>query len=212
MPREAAYRHGLQQLREAMGADAYLLTCGAPILPSIGLCDAIRIGTDVSGKWEDARDALLLYNPTTAGTRNAIRNTINRLWLQPLVTTDPDVAYFVEKENTLSPQHKKLLQDLALVSQFKATSDLPQWMKPAEREALCEFLNAKPAIKRLNRAEFQIDDRVVDFSSALSLPEPPTGFTRLQAAFIGWLGNQSLALKMLKMRDDYSLKRKLQRL
>ena len=212
MPRETAYRQGIKVMREAMGADAYFLTCGAPILPSMGLCDAIRVGTDVSGKWEDHRDAILLYNPTTPGTRNAIRNTINRLWLQPLVATDPDVVYFVEKENSLSPEHKRLLQDLALVSDFKATSDLPQWMSTAERESLHEFLKLDPKVKRLSRTKFQIDDRVVDFSSALFLPKPPTGLTQIQGAFIGWLGNQSLALKLLKKIDDLSFKRKKQAL
>ena len=42
MPREAAYRECLQTLREAMGADAFFLTCGTPILPALGLCDAMR--------------------------------------------------------------------------------------------------------------------------------------------------------------------------
>ena len=40
MPREAAYRESLRLMREAMGADAFFLTCGTPILPAIGLCDA----------------------------------------------------------------------------------------------------------------------------------------------------------------------------
>jgi alpha-galactosidase len=41
-----AYRSGLALIREAAGADAYLLGCGAPILPSVGLVDAMRIGPD----------------------------------------------------------------------------------------------------------------------------------------------------------------------
>jgi alpha-galactosidase len=208
MPREAAYRQGLKIMREAMGADAFFLTCGAPILPSLGLCDALRVGPDVSGKWEDPRDAILLYNPTIPGTRNAIRTTVNRLWLQPLVMTDPDVTYFVERENSLSPEQKQLLQDLALVCNFKATSDLPQWMTPAHRESLREFLNANPKVQRLDRSKLQIDDRIVDFSPALSLPNPPVGATRIQAAFVGWLGSQPLALKILKRLDDLSLQRR----
>jgi alpha-galactosidase len=207
MPREEAFRHGLKWMRERMGSDAYFLTCGTPIIPSLGLCDAIRVGTDVAGVWEDPRDAILLYNPSTPGTRNAIRNTVNRLWLQSLVATDPDVAYFVETENTLSAEHKQLLQDLALVSNFKATSDLPQWMSPAEVGALRKFLNNAPKVTRLSRGKFQIDDRVVDFSSALELPAPPIGFTKLQAAFIGWLGSRPLALKILKRIEEASLKR-----
>ena len=50
IPREAAYRHALKVMREAAG-DAYILACGAPILPSLGLCDGLRIGPDVSPYW-----------------------------------------------------------------------------------------------------------------------------------------------------------------
>jgi alpha-galactosidase len=208
VPREAAYRQGLKLMRAAMGTDAFFLTCGAPILPSLGLCDALRVGPDVSGKWEDPRDAILLSNPTTPGTRNAIRTTVNRLWLQPLVMTDPDVAYFVERENSLSPQQRQLLQDLALICNFKATSDLPQWMTPAERDSLRKFLSSNPAVKRLNHAKFQLDERIVDFSPALSLPIPPAGVTKLQAKFVSWLGSQPPALKILKRIDDRALQRR----
>ena len=140
MPREAAYRHGLSVIREALGEDAYFLTCGAPILPSIGLCDAMRIGPDVAAEWESYRDAVLLYNPTTPGAKNAVRTTINRLWLAPLVHTDPDVAYFRLKESKLTVEQNAMLQDLARVCNFKATSDLPQWLTDSEREKLREFL------------------------------------------------------------------------
>ncbi|MBN2118680.1 MAG: alpha-galactosidase [Anaerolineales bacterium] len=208
MPREAAYRQGLKVLREAMGLDAFFLTCGAPIIPSLGLCDALRVGPDVSGKWEDPRDAVMLYNFTTPGTRNAIRTTVNRLWLQPLVMTDPDVVYFVERENSLSSEQKQLLQDLAHVCRFKATSDLPQWMTPAQRESLRRFLDCTAKVQRLDRSRFQIDDHVVDFAPALSLPTPATGLARIQAALVSWLGNQLLAFKILKRIDDLALQRR----
>ena len=47
IPREDAYRNAMQVMRNAAG-DAYILACGAPIIPSLGLCDGIRIGPDVS--------------------------------------------------------------------------------------------------------------------------------------------------------------------
>jgi alpha-galactosidase len=50
VPREEAYRNDLRVIREAAG-DAYILACGAPILASLGLCDGIRIGPDVSPFW-----------------------------------------------------------------------------------------------------------------------------------------------------------------
>jgi alpha-galactosidase len=42
----AAYRSGLELIREAAGPEAYLLACGAPILPSVGLVDAMRVSPD----------------------------------------------------------------------------------------------------------------------------------------------------------------------
>jgi alpha-galactosidase len=42
----AAYREGLRIIREAVGDDAVILGCGAPLLPSIGLVDAMRISPD----------------------------------------------------------------------------------------------------------------------------------------------------------------------
>jgi alpha-galactosidase len=212
MPREAAYRHGLKVIRKAMGSDAFFLTCGAPILPSLGLCDALRVGPDVSGNWETQRDAVLLYNPTTPGARNAIRTTLNRLWMQPLVMIDPDVAYFTETENSLSPEYKQFLQDLAFICNFKATSDLPQWMTSTERDSLNAFLHSAPQVRRLSRSTFQIDDRLVDFSAALSLPTPPTGLTKILGTLIGWLGSKIFALKLVKFLDDRALNERVNRL
>lgn len=208
MPREAAYRQGLKVLRESMGDDAYFLTCGAPIIPSLGLCDAIRIGPDVAGEWESYRDAKLLCNPTTPGTKNAIRTTVNRLWLNPLVATDPDVAYFCSKHNTLTDEQKRLLQDLALVCNFKATSDLSQWLSQQEREQLHAFLEARPGVERTGRFTFALDNREQDFSSAMPLPEPPHGFEALGSTFLGWTGNQAWAMNFL----DWLEKRVLQKI
>jgi len=42
----AAYRSGLSLIREVMGDEAYILGCGAPILPSVGLVDAMRVSPD----------------------------------------------------------------------------------------------------------------------------------------------------------------------
>ncbi|MDP1714006.1 MAG: alpha-galactosidase [Anaerolineales bacterium] len=208
MPREAAYRESLRVMREAMGADAFFLTCGTPILPAIGLCDAIRVGPDVSHKWETYRDAILLYNPTTPGTKNAIRTVLHRLWLKPLLHIDPDVAYFESKENSLTQEQKILLQDLATICDFKATSDLPHWMTNDELGQLRSFLNTNPKVKQVGRYIFQIDGRIVNFTSATSMPEIPKGLTALWAAFLGWLGDRHFVLRIFKKLDDNALRKR----
>jgi alpha-galactosidase len=207
MPREAAYRESLRIMREAMGADAFFLTCGTPIFPALGLCDAIRIGPDVSHAWERHRDAHLLYNPSIPGTRNAIRTVAHRLWLRSLVHIDPDVAYFASKENSLTPEQKTLLQDLAYICNFKATSELPQWLTTEEREQVEQFLNANPEIEQVGRYVFKLDGRTADFTSAVSLPLWPTGLVTLWATFLGWLGSVPIILRVLKTIDDNSMKK-----
>ncbi|MFV0428783.1 MAG: glycoside hydrolase family 36 protein [Arachnia sp.] len=49
-PREAGirrYRSALAGIRRAAGPGAYLVGCGAPLLPSLGLVDAMRVSPDV---------------------------------------------------------------------------------------------------------------------------------------------------------------------
>ena len=70
-----AYRHGLRVIRESIGDDAYLLGCGAPILPSVGLVDAMRVGPDISHTYEP-EDADL----SQPSQRAAARNTRWRAW------------------------------------------------------------------------------------------------------------------------------------
>ena len=208
MPREAAYRHGLGVIRTALDEDAYFLSCGAPVLPSLGLCDAMRIGPDVASFWESHRDASLLYNPTTPGARNAIRTTVNRLWLAPLVHTDPDVAYFHSKEIQLTREEKTMLQDLARVCNFKATSDLPQWLTDDERATLRHFLNHQPKVERTGRSTFLLDDRQVDFNQAMCLPDQPRGFTALLGEITGWLGSQPFILRSMDQAGKRALEKK----
>jgi alpha-galactosidase len=48
----AAYAEGLRLVREGIGDDAVLLGCGAPLLPSIGRVDAMRISPDIDPTWD----------------------------------------------------------------------------------------------------------------------------------------------------------------
>jgi alpha-galactosidase len=208
MPREAAYRQGLSVIREALG-EAYFLTCGAPVLPSLGLCDGLRIGPDVAEAWASRRDDELLNNFTTPGARNAVRTVLHRLWLGPLVHTDPDVVYFRSRRNRLSAEERDLLQSLALVAGFKATSDVPAWMEPAERKALENYLQADPRIEKSGRYRYTIDGQQVDFAGWIDLPAAPGVLTRLLGSVAGWLGDRPWIHRLLWLHGQRSLKKKL---
>jgi alpha-galactosidase len=208
VPREAAYRQGLKVIREALG-DAYILACGAPILPSIGLCNGIRIGPDVAGYWTSHRDDELLMNFAIPGTRNALRTTFNHLWLQPLVNIDPDVVYFRSRQNNLTPEQKSMLQDMAQICNFKAASDIPAWLTDSERSALREFLDSRPVVRKSGRTAYQVGEHEVDFGPHIGMPSLPDIFTNLQGAVIGGLANIPVLMKVFDKLGKNSLKKML---
>jgi alpha-galactosidase len=75
VPALTAYREGLALIREAVGLDAYLLGCGAPILPSVGLVDAMRVGPDIDQSFEPADGDL-----SRPSQRSAAQSVVGRAW------------------------------------------------------------------------------------------------------------------------------------
>ncbi|MFI7388066.1 glycoside hydrolase family 36 protein [Streptomyces sp. NPDC049813] len=162
--REEAYRLGLRIIREEAGPDAYLLGSGAPLLPSLGLIDAIRSGPDVAPLWEH----YATQDPSDALARNAVVNTVHRLWQSPLLEVDPDVVYFRSRLNLLTEQQQSWLRDLADICGFRAVSDPPGWLHPDELDSMTAYLQRRPEIRRLGRYRFALDGREVDFTPAVT--------------------------------------------
>lgn len=82
----AAYRRGLELVRQGLGDDAVILGCGAPLLPSVGLVDAMRVSPDVSPRWEPKLGDLskpAMKSALLAGKARAWMH--GRLWVN-----DPD--------------------------------------------------------------------------------------------------------------------------
>ena len=81
-----AYRRGLRIVREAIGPDSYLLGCGAPILPSVGLVDAMRVSPDTGPNYEPWPPDLAFPSQRTAVLTGAARAWQHgRFWVN-----DPD--------------------------------------------------------------------------------------------------------------------------
>jgi alpha-galactosidase len=74
--RAQALRRGLRLIRDAIGDDAFLLGCGAPLGPAVGLVDGMRIGPDVSTNWESP----LQEDLSAPSTANAVRNCVARAY------------------------------------------------------------------------------------------------------------------------------------
>jgi alpha-galactosidase len=80
-----AYKEGLRAVRRGAGEHATLLGCGAPLLPSIGLVDAMRVGPDVLAQPSHSSEssASSIAKARAASEARAWMN--GRLWVN-----DPD--------------------------------------------------------------------------------------------------------------------------
>jgi hypothetical protein len=98
MTRAQAYRLGMKLIREALGADSYILACGGLYEAGVGLVDGQRSGCDVVASWkwmnyrEDRKTAQI------SDKQNIFRNFFNRLW-----HTDPDALMIRLREGPFRP-------------------------------------------------------------------------------------------------------------
>jgi alpha-galactosidase len=79
--RAQVLRNGLEGLRAAVGDQTYLLGCGCPLGSTLGLVDAMRIGSDVDVRWQPKYKGIGLFfrsEPDMPSTRNAIQNSLTR--------------------------------------------------------------------------------------------------------------------------------------
>ncbi len=109
LTRAEALRLGLEAIREGAGEETFLLGCGCPYGPAIGVVDAMRIGPDTAPAWEPYfhwlrwAGPLIRGNPSIPALRNALRNTVvlsglHRRWWW----NDPDCLVIRQADNRLS--------------------------------------------------------------------------------------------------------------
>jgi alpha-galactosidase len=104
----SAYRLGLRTIREAAG-DAWILGCGAPLLPSVGLVDAMRTSPDVAGSWQDPDP-----DGSAPALQNAIRANLARGWMQPhWWLNDPDCVFLSDTHPPATPSEREALLTVA---------------------------------------------------------------------------------------------------
>jgi hypothetical protein len=121
------------------------------------------------------------------------------------------VVYFRSRQNALTPEQKTLLQDLAQVAGFKATSDVPAWLTEAERVALREYLETSPQMKKTGKYKYQIGEREVDFSPFIGMPPLPGFPKNIWGALIGELANVPALMKIFDAISRKSFKKALKK-
>ncbi len=114
--RVQAYRRGLQIIREAVGDEVFILGCGAPIFPSIGLVNGMRISGDVDPSWVHW-SGKIVGDDFTISCRNAIKNTITRYFTHNIFwCNDPDCIMVRGDKTKLNQEEIKTLVSVAGLS------------------------------------------------------------------------------------------------
>jgi alpha-galactosidase len=128
-----AYRNGVMQIREAIG-DSYLLGCGAPILPSVGLVDAMRISPDTEPQYLPKDGDLSqpsIKSAITTGVGRAFQH--GRFWVN-----DPDdliVRPAVERRKEWADHVRRYG---GLRGSSDRIADLDDWGLATTRDVLAE--------------------------------------------------------------------------
>jgi len=119
--RAQALRRGVRAIRSAIGSRAFLLGCGAPLGPCVGLVDGMRVGPDVDPNWYP----IWRNDLAAVSTQNAMRNVITRapfhgrLW-----TNDPDCLLVRQRGNDAAapPPMDLVLNEVRTLSSLVALS------------------------------------------------------------------------------------------
>jgi alpha-galactosidase len=123
--RAQALRRGLEASREGAGDDAFLLGCGCPLGPAIGVVDGMRIGADVAPFWDNWISRGPNRGRHGVSTRNALQNILTRAFMhRRLWLNDPDCLMVRAAETQLSPDEvRSLATAIALTDGMFVLSD-----------------------------------------------------------------------------------------
>ncbi len=135
-------RAGFGAIREGAGAGAFLLGCGAPLGPCVGLVNGMRIGADVAPSWDLAGPALPGLEDTAPATRHAHRNTLTRAFMhRRLWLNDPDCLMLRAEQTEMTEVARRTWARTVGVSGGMAVvSDDLALLGPDERRLLDEVL------------------------------------------------------------------------
>ncbi len=100
-------RAGYDAIRRGAGDETFILGCGAPLGPLVGVVDGMRIGPDVAPSWEVAPGTTTFagYEQAAPSTRNAWRATLVRSFMhRRLWINDPDCVLLRTEQTALSSE------------------------------------------------------------------------------------------------------------
>jgi alpha-galactosidase len=139
--RAARLRRGLESVRAGAGEHAFLLGCGCPLGPAVGVVDGMRIGPDTAPHWEPLPIARIPgLEPAVPSGRNALRNTLARAWMhRRLWLNDPDCLLARSKGSQLTRDEVRTLAiSIAVTGGMTIVSDDLPALSAGERALVRE--------------------------------------------------------------------------
>lgn len=108
--RAQSLRRGLEAVRRGAGEAAFLLGCGCPLGPAVGLVDAMRIGADVTPYWTNWLARRVLLDVHGLATRHAVLNTLTRAVLdRTWWLNDPDCLMVRDSDTELTEEEVRTM-------------------------------------------------------------------------------------------------------
>jgi alpha-galactosidase len=144
LSRAQIFRKGLEAIRAAAGEETFLLGCGSPIGPSLGLVDAMRVGPDVNEIWHPQyRGIKLIFGkePTIPAAINSLQGVLaraplhRRWWIN-----DPDCLLLRPDTSLSLDEVRTLATTIALTGGSLIVSDHIADLPPDRRQLLAALL------------------------------------------------------------------------
>lgn len=197
--RAQVLRSGLETIREAAGDRTFLLGCGCPLGPAIGLMDGMRIGTDTARSWKPyfkGVQGLLRKEVSLPSASSAVHNALTRSdlhgrwWIN-----DPDCLLLRPETKLTRTEVETIASVIALTGGSTMVSDHVPGL-PAERLDIL-----KSILPPIGKRPFVLDwfDSTTPERVQLDL-EGPAGSWHLVALF-NWLDTPQD--KILNFSDFY---------
>ncbi len=170
-------RRGLEAIRHGTGPDAFILGCGCPLGPAVGVVDGMRIGPDTAPWWATMGEAgipgveptLPGLEPTVPSGANALRNTLSRSWMhRRLWLNDPDCLMARTQHTRLSEEERgTLARSIAISGGMTILSDDISMLGPTERALV------RDALTLARTVDAAVIDGAAIHTELLAAPSPP---------------------------------------
>jgi alpha-galactosidase len=142
--RAQALRGGLQALRRGLGEQTFLLGCGCPYGPALGIVDAMRIGPDTAPGWRPELWSLPWTRPLLGPERSlpSLRNSLRHVLAHSALHrrwwwNDPDCLLVRDFDTRLGEEEvRSALGLVGLSGGLVASSDEPSRLSPERRRWL----------------------------------------------------------------------------